>query len=95
MTDPGVLGTLRIGLDHVRAESALTDRPPTATSARTRRARGRGMSRRIAASLRRLADLLEPTRHPGLDAEGGAAPMAVSPRDPKDARPVSSSFARL
>ena len=70
MTDPGVLGTLLIGLDHVRAENAQTDRPPTARSARTGRASGRGLARGIAAVLRRLADVLEPTRHPGLGAEG-------------------------
>lgn len=70
MTDPGVLGTLLIGLDHVRAENAQTDRQPTARSARTRRVRGRRLTRRFAASLRRLADVLEPTPHPGLGAEG-------------------------
>jgi hypothetical protein len=65
MTDPGVLGTLLIGLDHLRAESDGTDRSPTPRAPRTARPkRDRRLAGRVATSLRWLADALEPARQP-------------------------------
>lgn len=63
MTDPAILGTLLIGLDHVRREDEW---PDGRTATRTERpTRDRGLARRVAASLRWLADVLDPTRRPG------------------------------
>jgi hypothetical protein len=62
MIDPGALGTLLIGLDHVQDEHGRTDRPEAARTVRARRD-GR-LARRLAASLRRLAEAIEPTPRP-------------------------------
>ena len=62
MIDPGALGTLLIGLDHVRDERGATDRP---AAARTDRAPRDGrLARALAASLRWLAEVIEPTPRP-------------------------------
>jgi hypothetical protein len=63
MIDPGALGTLLIGLDHVRAENEWTDRPPAARTVRPHR--DRSLTRPMAASLRWLAEVIEPTRPQG------------------------------
>ena len=60
MIDPGALGTLLIGLDHVRDASAWTDHPPAAQA--VRHPRRHGLARAAAASLRWLAEVIEPTR---------------------------------
>jgi hypothetical protein len=61
MIDPGALGTLLIGLDDVRRDNASTDRPtPT-----VRPHRDRSLTRSVAASLRRLADAIEPASRQG------------------------------
>ncbi len=62
MIDPGALGTLLIGLDHVQHAHARTDRPPADRTVRARRD-GR-LARGLAASLRWLADVIEPTPRP-------------------------------
>ena len=59
MIDPAALGTLVIGLDHVRAQQAFTDRP-AASAARPHRLRS--VARHVAASLRWLADLVDSPR---------------------------------
>ncbi|HEU0242421.1 MAG TPA: hypothetical protein VFQ75_00855 [Candidatus Limnocylindrales bacterium] len=55
--DPAVLGTLRIGLDAIEAESRDTDR---LRAAARRRARPPRIRAAFAVLLRRTADLLEP-----------------------------------
>lgn len=67
MIDPAALGTLLIGLDHVRAEHEVSDTRPAAQAARPHRLRA--VARPLAASLRRLADALEPNRTPELGLE--------------------------
>jgi len=60
--DPGALGTLLIGLDHFRDTHDRIDRP---VAARTIRARRDGrLARALAASLRRLAEVIEPAPRP-------------------------------
>jgi hypothetical protein len=61
MIDPGALGTLLIGLDHVQDEHGRTDRPEAARTARAPHGR---LARRLAASLRWLAEAIEPTPRP-------------------------------
>jgi hypothetical protein len=62
MIDPAALGTLVIGLDHVRAADESTDRPP---AVRSIHANGdRRVTRALAASLRWLAEVIEPTPRP-------------------------------
>ena len=67
MIDPGALGTLLIGLDHVRNENRTTDRPQTIRSTQPHRARN--LTRSVAASLRWLADIIEPRRRGDLGLE--------------------------
>ena len=67
MIDPGSLGTLLIGLDHVRNDDRATDRPQTTRTAQTHRARN--LTRSVAASLRWLADIIEPRRRGDLGLE--------------------------
>ena len=62
MIDPGALGTLLIGLDHVQDAHGRTDRPPAARTVRARRD-GR-LARGLAASLRWLAEVIEPAPSP-------------------------------
>ncbi len=63
MIDPGALATLRIGLDHVRTENEWTERPIAAATAKPHR--DLGLTRRAAASLRWLANVIEPARRQG------------------------------
>ena len=71
MIDPAALGTLRIGLDRIRRESALTDGPTDARTGRaTRTHRDRGLPRLVAAARRRLADTLSAPG--GYDAESAS-----------------------
>jgi hypothetical protein len=62
MIDPAALGTLVIGLDHVRDEQSVTDRPRAGRTAGPRR--DRRLARALAGSLRWLAELVEPTPRP-------------------------------
>ena len=62
MIDPGALGTLLIGLDHVRDAHDAPGRPPAARPVRTRR--DRRLARGLAASLRWLANVIEPAQRP-------------------------------
>jgi hypothetical protein len=54
--DHGALGTLIIGLDHVRRENESTDRTRDLAAHR----RNRSFSRSLASWLRRLADAVDP-----------------------------------
>jgi hypothetical protein len=63
MIDPGALGTLRIGLDHIQGEHDSTERPTAARTAHSRR--DRSLTRPVAAALRWLADVIEPARRRG------------------------------
>ena len=62
MIDPGALGTLLIGLDHVREAHGSTDRPSAVRTIHERR--DRRLTRGLAASLRWLAEVIEPTPRP-------------------------------
>jgi hypothetical protein len=55
--DPAVLGTIRIGLDAIDAETHPRARPRHAQRSRTARP---GLRVTLAATLRRAAELLEP-----------------------------------
>jgi hypothetical protein len=83
MTDPGVLGTLHIGLDHVRADRSADG---VATAQPSRAPGRRRASRHLAAVLRWMADALEPTRPPGEAGTGrqhASAFAMVPPLDPE------------